>query len=79
MQGAPDQRVWEHAREFDFIIVSKDSDFYARSLVEGAPPKVIWIRTGNATTAQIERIIRKRSLEIMQFGNDRAASFLVIW
>ena len=39
-------------------IVSKDSDFNARSSVFGAPPKVIWLALGNCSTNQIERRVR---------------------
>jgi predicted nuclease of predicted toxin-antitoxin system len=30
-------------------ILSKDSDFYQRSLLFGPPPKLIWLRIGNCT------------------------------
>ncbi len=45
--GAEDRRIWEHAVEHGFILVSKDTDFYQRSLVHGSPPKVVWLRVGN--------------------------------
>lgn len=37
METAPDLEVWTFAREQDYIIVSKDSDFYDLSLVMGVP------------------------------------------
>ncbi len=40
------------------MIVSKDSDFYERSIKLGAPPKVIWLRLGNCTTAAVEMLLR---------------------
>jgi predicted nuclease of predicted toxin-antitoxin system len=43
LASAPDVDVWEYARINGLAIVSKDSDFHQRSLVEGFPPKVIWV------------------------------------
>ena len=33
--------IWQYARDNEFIIVTKDSDFSELSLVGGFPPKVI--------------------------------------
>jgi len=38
--GAPDEQIWDYARDQDFILVSKDTDFYQRSVVFGAPPSL---------------------------------------
>lgn len=40
--GGSDEDAWEYARAHGFTIVSKDSDFYQRSLIHGYPPKLIW-------------------------------------
>ncbi len=37
-----DAIIWEYAKTNDFAIVSKDSDFYQRSLLYGHPPKFIF-------------------------------------
>ena len=42
-----DQAIWLMARENDWVIVTKDTDFFQRWVLEGAPPKVVWIRAGN--------------------------------
>ncbi|MGH7871040.1 MAG: DUF5615 family PIN-like protein [Candidatus Binatia bacterium] len=47
MRDATDTAIWEYAKTKDFLIVSKDSDFQARSLLYGSPPKFIWLRVGN--------------------------------
>jgi predicted nuclease of predicted toxin-antitoxin system len=39
--GAPDETIWRHAAEHDFVLTSKDADFFQRSVVYGSPPKVI--------------------------------------
>jgi len=39
--SADDLTVWQYAKDNGFTIVSKDSDFQERSVLLGAPPKVI--------------------------------------
>ena len=78
LETADDADVWNYAKTNVLIIVSKDSDFYQRSLLYGHPPKVIWIRRGNSTTNDIEQILRRRHKEIEDFNNDATASFLVL-
>lgn len=70
--------IWTFARENQFVIVSKDSDFQQRSLVLGAPPKVVWLRVGNCPTAQIERLLRERSDELHTFDADPEQSLLIL-
>lgn len=47
MERASDREIWQFARDQGFVIVTKDSDFHELSLLHGAPPKVIWLQTGN--------------------------------
>src|SRR5262245_26201479 len=76
LDQASDREVWEYARAHDFAIVSKDSDFDDLSLLRGFPPKVIWLRTGNCTTHQIEAILRYHHPLILDFGDDPGVGVL---
>jgi predicted nuclease of predicted toxin-antitoxin system len=67
LPSATDLEIWTYAREHDFTVVSKDDDFRSLSLVNGAPPKVIWLRIGNASTAGIEAFIRSALVKIRTF------------
>lgn len=78
LEWADDDTVWEYAREHGFIIVSKDSDFRQRSFLFGFPPKVIWIRAGNCSTDDIERILREHHSEVQGFGEDPVHAFLIL-
>ncbi len=78
LKEASDTRVWSYARSNGFTIVSKDSDFYQRSLVLGFPPKVIWIRLGNCSTRAVEQLLRTHVADIQQFETDAAATFLAL-
>ena len=63
LEQASDTAIWAYARQHDFIIVTKDSDFVDLSTLYGQPPKVILLKTGNKTwqvTAQ--SLIDRREL-----------------
>ena len=53
-----DTKIWEFARMQDFCIVTQDADFAERSRLYGVPPKVVWLRCGNAPTKQVETLLR---------------------
>ena len=78
LSRAPDLEIWDFARARGDTIVSKDSDFYQRSLLYGHPPKVVWIRRGNCSTAAVEAILRDHLDDLLEFDGDPAASFLVL-
>ncbi len=65
--GAEDSGVWNYASIHRFAIVSKDSDFAERSVLERDPPKIIWIRIGNCSTADIEQLLRSQHDTIRRF------------
>ncbi len=35
-----DNDIWSYAQQNDYIVVSKDSDFYDKSILLGHPPKI---------------------------------------
>lgn len=78
MKSAPDSMIWQFAKENDFVIVSKDSDFQQRSFLYGSPPKVIWLQVGNTPTAEIEKMLRKNFNTIQQFDKNKDASLLML-
>lgn len=42
-----DEEVWNYAMENNLTIITKDSDFSRRIILNNPPPKVIHIRLGN--------------------------------
>ena len=55
----PDHQIWVHARDQGLSIVTKDADYGDLVTMWGFPPRVVWIRLGNCTTAAIEQLLRK--------------------
>jgi predicted nuclease of predicted toxin-antitoxin system len=78
MKAADDPKVWEYAKDNDFMIVSKDADMHDLSLVFGNPPKVVWIRLGNCSTAQVEYLMRREFDVIKLFYEDESVSLVAL-
>lgn len=78
LKSADDPVVWQYAIDNDLTLVSKDADMHDRSLLLGFPPKIIWIRLGNCTTADVEELIRREITKIQEFLDDDYASFLAL-
>ena len=74
--GAANAIVWDLARQHRCLVVSKDEDFHRLSLLRGAPPKFIWIRLGNCTTADIAQLLRRRHDDIIRFNEQNEATVL---
>jgi len=67
LTNAEDIDIWDYARKNDYVIVTYDADFYDIGLLNGCPPKIVWLRTGNLTTNQIADLLRKRLQRITDF------------
>jgi len=78
LKGAPDGHIWDHARENDFVIVSKDDDFRQRSFLQGAPPKVVWLQVGNAGTSTIAELLRDRAHQLVRFETEDESAVLIV-
>ena len=78
MEATGDPIVWNHAKDNDLMIVSKDADMHDLSLVFGNPPKVIWLRLGNCSTKQVEDLLRRQFDTIQLFYEDENSSLLAL-
>lgn len=76
--SAPDEDIWNCALRNGFAIVTKDSDYSERSVLEGFPPKVIWLRIGNCTTKRALEASRNHAQQIANFCDSEKESCLVI-
>src|SRR5262245_49601600 len=66
--GATDRAVWEYAAAGDFVLVTKDEDFHRLSVLRGFPPKVLWLRLGNCSTADVAYLLRTRFEQVVTFA-----------
>jgi len=75
---ADDEAIWRHAARHGFTILTKDADFHQMSFLRGAPPKVIWIRLGNASTESLRTLLRSRTADLLSFGDDPETALLTL-
>lgn len=75
---ADDSVIADWAKQRGFTIVSKDTDFYQRTVALGSPAKLIWLRVGNCATATIVDLLRKRHALIHEFIASETESVLVL-
>ncbi len=51
MENADDRTIWNFAKDNDFVIVTKDSDFFEMTSMYGQPPQIVWLKIGNQSKA----------------------------
>jgi len=78
LDRATDREIWDFARDHDYLIVSKDSDFRQLAFLHGPPPKVLWLRVGNASTATILQVILDHVEAIEEFAVTEDEALLVL-
>ena len=70
-----DPAIFTYAGGHGFTIISKDNDFAQLSFLRGMPPKVVWLRVGNRSTAELKEFIQ-RNTEHIQTLNLPVRAFL---
>lgn len=78
LKGMPDDDIWAFARENGFVLVSKDSDFYQRSVLYGPPPKFVWLRMGNCSRTQLVDLLATHANDIQSLESSAQDAVLVI-
>jgi predicted nuclease of predicted toxin-antitoxin system len=76
LERASDRAVAGYAMEHGLAVVTKDADFTELAVVAGSKLKVVWLRLGNCTTADIERVLRGSREAIELLGDDPVAQVL---
>ena len=79
LSDVDDRVLWDFAKTNGFAIVSQDVDFAELAALLGSPPKVIWLRAGNQSTAAISALLRRHGELIAAFGNDDSTACLEIY
>lgn len=76
----PDASIFDYARQHQFdAILTLDEDFHNLVLARGIPPKIIWLRTGNCSTAVQAQVLLKNSTAIQTFIGDPVNEVLEIF
>lgn len=70
LENYTDRQIWEFAQKENYTIVTYDSDFFDLNLILGFPPRIIWLRIGNASTEDIISLFRQNFELITEFLKD---------
>ncbi len=69
-QFLTDESILEIATEENRIVITKDKDFKNNYLLQGAPPKVLFIQLGNSSNSELLNYFRKNLAPIKSLLDD---------
>lgn len=78
LEKQEDIKIWKFAKHEGFVVVTQDSDFNDISMLQGFPPYVIWLRTGNAKIIDIEKVLRQNYQNIVEIVTARKQGVIEI-
>jgi len=73
-----DRSLWNLAGTGAFILTSRDEDLVGLSVLQGAPPKVIWLNVGKSRNAVIAALLQSHAADIERFAEHDEYTFLAI-
>jgi len=73
LNSIDDKIIFQFAKENDFAIVTFDEDYFTLSVLNNFPPKIIWLRTGNISTNELEIKLKAKQANIEKFLHDNDA------
>lgn len=74
-----DTAIWNFALVHDYMIVTNDEDFMNLLNVNGYPPKVVLLRTGNQSTKYLGELITKHIADIEMLYSSEEYGLLEIY
>ena len=76
---ADDLTIWNHAKDHGFVIVTQDSDYPDWNKFLGAPPKIVWLRCGNASVDAVEEKLRNAAKRILSMETQSEIEVVEVW
>ena len=76
-QFLSDSEIRKIAVNEDFIIVTKDTDFFEYFLIKGIPPKVLLLEVGNISNGDLIDLFEKYFPKIIEMFNNENASVVI--
>lgn len=76
LSTASDSEIINYAIKNEYVIVSKDYDFFEYISYNGSPPKLILLKTGNTSTKRIIELLQSNIENIQRFITDNSKDIL---
>lgn len=74
-----DADIWRFAKSNKYHILTFDEDFSELQNLYSFPPKIIWLRIGNASTNHIKSTLLEKEAEIAAFLSNEELGVLEIY
>ena len=74
-----DYTIWDYAKTHHYSIVTFDANFIDLSVLNGFPPKIIWLRFGNSSNLKIINKLLERKEAILSFQENPETGILEIY
>lgn len=78
LERASDLEIWEYAKNHNYTIVTKDSDFNDLCTLKGFPPHIIWLRLGNSHSDTVAKALLQHADTIHQIISDAKEGIIEI-
>lgn len=78
LQSEPDIVIWKYAADHGFAILSKDDHFRQLSFAFGHPPKVVWLRVGNAGSDGVADLLLRNESRLAAFFGQNEESICIL-
>jgi predicted nuclease of predicted toxin-antitoxin system len=78
LENENDSKIWQFAKNEDYVIVTQDSDFNDMSIINGYPPYVVWLKAGNSRISEIEETLRTNSIKIRELFQNPSLGLIEI-
>jgi predicted nuclease of predicted toxin-antitoxin system len=67
LREARDRKIFLAAREADALILTKDADFVQLLETHGPPPCILWLTSGNTSTARVREVLATNWTRILEW------------
>jgi predicted nuclease of predicted toxin-antitoxin system len=78
LDKASDIEVFKYAKENNFVIVTKDSDFNELCTLYDFPPYIIWLRVGNSNVKTAIELLSKYEKQIIGIISENKTGIIEI-
>jgi len=79
MHKSDDSDIWYYARHHGYCLATKNTDMVDLCVLRGAPPKILWLRAGNCSTAAVREIFARNAERIADFEKDETTVVLSLF
>jgi predicted nuclease of predicted toxin-antitoxin system len=79
IENYSDIEIWDYAKKNEYTIITFDSDFFDFANIKGHPPKIIWLRFGNANNLKVANKIIEHHQNIYELIHDPDKGLIKIY